>query len=227
MAGRKLTRDLQRKVTARLASFESVPEICSWLEEEHGIEISRSSIYRYDPTNNSHGDLRAELVDFFWDTRRQYLDNVQSVPIAHQRYRMEQAQKALESAQEEGDYYNVKQILEYAAKDLGGKYTNQVDVNVRHTLTERIQRTKDRLEGGDGETEDAVLLSVDEEDGEKQDANGKPPPGDGSAQNDAEKLERPTLFLAPTVGSRRLSDRWTVAELERIDGVRLPRADVK
>ncbi|MFN3650078.1 MAG: DUF2280 domain-containing protein [Armatimonadota bacterium] len=121
-----LTRKQKVAVVARLATFEMPADVRTWLKEECGVEISLQAVCYYDPTNAQGArELSQDLKDLFFETRARYLDAVADIPIADRRYRLLRLQQLLDLKKYRENAKTALAILEQAAKEAGGAYTNR------------------------------------------------------------------------------------------------------
>lgn len=96
------------------------------VKQEFKIEIERQQVAAYDPTKSRGKDLSKKFVELFNKTRADFDAGLIDIPIANKHYRLKQYQKQLER--------NVKnvvmslKILEQAAKDVGGQFTNRQEI---------------------------------------------------------------------------------------------------
>ncbi|KAE9881898.1 DUF2280 domain-containing protein, partial [Escherichia coli] len=95
------------------------------VKQEFGVDISRSQCECYDPTKYSGRNLSKKFVELFESTREKFDEGLIDIPIANKYYRLKQYQRQLEKTR------NVKtalKILEQAAKDIGGQFTNRQEI---------------------------------------------------------------------------------------------------
>ncbi|EHU2502474.1 DUF2280 domain-containing protein, partial [Acinetobacter baumannii] len=79
----------------------------------------------YDPTKYSGRNLSKKFVELFESTREKFDEGLIDIPIANKYYRLKQYQRQLDRTR------NVKtalKILEQAAKDIGGQFTNRQEI---------------------------------------------------------------------------------------------------
>ncbi|UNT60709.1 DUF2280 domain-containing protein [Acinetobacter towneri] len=113
-------------IVQALACRDTPQEVVDLVKQEYGIQISRSQCQAYDPTKYSGRNLSKKFVDLFNKTRADFDAGLIDIPIANKHYRLKQYQKQLER--------NVKntvmslKILEQAAKDCGGQFTNKQEI---------------------------------------------------------------------------------------------------
>ncbi|MDC4504769.1 DUF2280 domain-containing protein [Acinetobacter baumannii] len=112
-------------IVQALACRDTPQEVVEQVKQEFDVEISRSQCQAYDPTKYSGRNLSQKYVELFEKTREEFDKGLIDIPIASKYYRLKQYQKQLEKTR------NVKtalKILEQAAKDIGGQFTNRQEI---------------------------------------------------------------------------------------------------
>ncbi|HEO1823318.1 TPA: DUF2280 domain-containing protein [Acinetobacter baumannii] len=112
-------------IVQALACRDTPQEVVENVKQEFDVEISRSQCQAYDPTKYSGRNLSQKYVELFEKTREEFDKGLIDIPIASKYYRLKQYQKQLERTR------NVKtalKILEQAAKDIGGQFTNRQEI---------------------------------------------------------------------------------------------------
>lgn len=113
-------------IVQSLACRDTPQEVADAVKQEFKIEIERQQVAAYDPTKSRGKDLSKKFVELFNKTRADFDAGLIDIPIANKHYRLKQYQKQLER--------NVKnvvmslKILEQAAKDVGGQFTNRQEI---------------------------------------------------------------------------------------------------
>lgn len=108
-----------------LACRDTPQEVVEQVKQEFGVDISRSQCECYDPTKYSGRNLSKKFVELFESTREKFDEGLIDIPIANKYYRLKQYQRQLDRTR------NVKtalKILEQAAKDIGGQFTNRQEI---------------------------------------------------------------------------------------------------
>ncbi len=124
-----LNQEQKREIVEALACFHDVSSIVAAFHKDYGIALDRKQVGRYDPTRPYYagGDKWRAI----FEVRRQAcLEDVSAVPIAHQAYRLNVLQEGVDAAKQAKNWPLVAQLLEQAAKEVGGKLTNARDVRV-------------------------------------------------------------------------------------------------
>ncbi|WP_168383451.1 DUF2280 domain-containing protein [Acinetobacter indicus] len=113
-------------IVQALACRDTPQEVVDLVKQEYGIQISRSQCQAYDPTKYSGRNLSKKFVDLFNKTRADFDAGLIDIPIANKHYRLKQYQKQLER-NAKNTVMSLK-ILEQAAKDVGGQFTNRQEI---------------------------------------------------------------------------------------------------
>ena len=113
-------------IVQALACRDTPQEVVDLVKQEYGIQISRSQCQAYDPTKYSGRNLSKKFVDLFNKTRADFDAGLIDIPIANKHYRLKQYQKQLER-NAKNTVMSLK-ILEQAAKDCGGQFTNKQEI---------------------------------------------------------------------------------------------------
>jgi hypothetical protein len=87
-------------------------------------------VYNYDPTRANY-DQSPKWRDLFDRRRAAFLSEVGRIGIAHMAVRLRWLNNIAEEAMTREDYKLVAAILEQAAKETGGMYTNRREVNAK------------------------------------------------------------------------------------------------
>ena len=113
-------------IVQALACRDTPQEVVDLVKQEYGIQISRSQCQAYDPTKYSGRNLSKKFVDLFNKTRADFDAGLIDIPIANKHYRLKQYQKQLERNSK--NVVMSLKILEQAAKDVGGQFTNRQEI---------------------------------------------------------------------------------------------------
>lgn len=114
-----------------LACFDTPTQAAELVKQELGIAISRMQAAAYDPTKPAGRNLSEKWRAVFDSTREKFLSDVASVPIAHQAFRLRALQRQFERAEARGNTPLAAQLLEQAAKEMGGSLTNRRELTGR------------------------------------------------------------------------------------------------
>jgi hypothetical protein len=111
-----------------LACMYSPTEAADEAKKEFGIDVTRLQAALYDPTTVRGSELGEKLKLIFYETRKKFLEDCSRIPIANKSYRLMKLQRNLEKADKSGNIVLANQILELAAKEEGGLFTNKVNL---------------------------------------------------------------------------------------------------
>ena len=113
-------------IVQSLACRDTPQEVADLVSQEFGIKIDRKQIQTYDPTKAAGKNLSKKFVELFHKTRADFDEGLVDIPIANKHYRLKQYQKQLER-NSKNTVMSLK-ILEQAAKDVGGQFTNRQEI---------------------------------------------------------------------------------------------------
>jgi len=129
-------------IVQSLACRDTPQEVADLVKQEFDIEIDRMQCSSYDPTKVAGRNLSKKYVQLFNDTRQKFDDGLIDIPIASKYYRLKQYQKQLEKTK---NAKTILKILEQAAKDVGGQFTNKTEVTSEVTQTTVTQATDEQV----------------------------------------------------------------------------------
>lgn len=122
-----LSEDQKRRIVQGLACFRTPSEVAEDVEEEFGVKIDRSHVRKYNP------DQVAEVAEkwraLFAATRQRFLAEVAEIPIYHQSFRLRELLDLYRKAKR--NPVLAASILEQAAKEAGGAFTNRRELSGR------------------------------------------------------------------------------------------------
>lgn len=111
-----------------LAQFETPQQAAVALKAEHGVAISPQRAEIYDPTKRAGERLSQRWREFFYKTRRHFLERLEDVPEAHKAVRVRQLAHAARAYKARGNYRDMANMLERIAKEVGDVYSNRREV---------------------------------------------------------------------------------------------------
>lgn len=129
-------------IVQALACRDTPQDVADLVKQEFDIEIDRMQCSSYDPTKVAGRNLSKKYVQLFNDTRQKFDDGLIDIPIASKYYRLKQYQKQLEKTK---NAKMILKILEQAAKDVGGQFTNKTEVTSEVTQTTVTQATDEQV----------------------------------------------------------------------------------
>lgn len=112
-------------IVQAVACFDTPQQVADAVRDEFGVTIGRDQVQLYDPTKARGRKLSKKLRAIFDATRDRFLREIEQVPIASQTYRLRNLQRLHEKAQARGNMALAAALLEQAAKEIGGAYTNK------------------------------------------------------------------------------------------------------
>jgi hypothetical protein len=138
----RLSEDVKTFIVQRLACYDTPQQVADAVKEEFGLAVDRRQVQLYDPERTGKKPA-AKWCAIFEATRKQFLEAIDTIPIANKAVRLRRLDRMAREAERRGNYVLTAQLLEQAAKETGGVYTN------RRELTGR--------DGGPIETRDTSL----------------------------------------------------------------------
>ena len=113
-------------IVQALACRDTPQEVAEAVKQEFKIELDRRQCASYDPTKPAGQNLSKKFVQLFNETREKFDAGLIDIPIANTHFRLKQYQKQLER-NAKNTVMSLK-ILEQAAKDVGGQFTNRQEL---------------------------------------------------------------------------------------------------
>lgn len=126
-----LNDDTKAFIVQALACYDTPSQVVDAVQEEFGIQVSRPQVQAYDPTKAQGKALSKKWRDLFEATRARFLKEAAEIPIATQSFRLRALQKLYEKTASRGNVVVAAQLIEQAAKEAGGVFTNKQ--RVEHT----------------------------------------------------------------------------------------------
>lgn len=125
----RLTHAQQREMVIMLARFSKPAEVQKFFRAEYGILVSIQQIVAYD-IRNPQFRAASKWRSLFEATEKAYIEQVATIPIAHRGFRLNLLQEAALEARYRKNYVVMAQLLEQAAKEVGGALTNRRTIDV-------------------------------------------------------------------------------------------------
>ncbi|MDI3341606.1 MAG: DUF2280 domain-containing protein [Sphaerobacter sp.] len=138
----RLSEEVKTFIVQRLACYDTPQQVADAVREEFGLDVDRRQVQTYDPERTGKKPS-AKWCAIFEATRKKFLEEIDAIPIANKAVRLRRLDRMAREAERRGNYVLTAQLLEQAAKETGGVYTN------RRELTGR--------DGGPIETRDTSL----------------------------------------------------------------------
>lgn len=145
----KLEDQHRRFIVIRLACFESPSQVAEAVRDRFGIDVPRQQVYGYDvaAAETTGRRIAQHWKELFWETRRRYLSELSDIAVANKAYRLRRLDDLSRRAERMGNFKLAAALLEQAAKEMGGHFTNRSEVALdpRDTLAALLGTPKDRL----------------------------------------------------------------------------------
>ena len=110
-----------------LACFDSISTVAESIKTEFGLKVSPQAIEAHDPTKRAGRKLAAKWRTLFEMTRKAFIDDTSTIPIAHRATRLRALNRMAELAERRGNMAMASKLLEQAAKEVGNAFTNKID----------------------------------------------------------------------------------------------------
>lgn len=125
----ELTDAQKLEIVSMLAAFRDVTSILDHFRQVHELELTHKQVGSYDPSR-SYFDAGDKWRDIFDAKRKAYLEDVATVPIANQGFRLNRLHELALQAERDKKPALAAQLYEQAAKEVGGVLTNQREMKV-------------------------------------------------------------------------------------------------
>lgn len=120
--GHKLDDAQKIFVVQRLACFDGPRRVASLVKEAFGVAITPQAVECYDPGTRAGRSLAQRWRKLFEETRAAYLADTAAAGVAHKRVRLDRLDRMAERAENMGALKLAAELLEQAAKEMGGAY---------------------------------------------------------------------------------------------------------
>lgn len=112
-------------IVERLACFDTPTKVQEAVKQAFKVDVSLQQLTAYNPKLAAGQRLSQTLKDVFEETRKRFLADTSDIAISHKAYRLRVLDQELVAAQKRGNTAMVKELLEQAAKEEGGAFTNR------------------------------------------------------------------------------------------------------
>lgn len=126
----RLQHGIKFAIVRALAAFDTPGQVTKLIKAEYGIDVTPQQVEAYDPTKRAGAGLSEELRELFLTEREKAKTRLDEVPIANKAVRLRKLGRAAERAEARGNDGMLLQILEQAAKEVGGAYEPKRQVEV-------------------------------------------------------------------------------------------------
>ena len=124
----RLNKRVKLYIVRSLATYETPSETARGVQEEFGINVTKQQCEAYEPTKKTGQDLSEELKEEFYRVRKEMNNNLSAIPIANIAYRLKRLQRFIDHEQFKDNPVLVPSLMEQAAKEVGGLYTNRKEI---------------------------------------------------------------------------------------------------
>ena len=121
----KLSTEHKRFIVQRLACFATPSEVVADVKEQFpGLTVSLHQVIYYDP-NTKGTDVAQVWRELHTETRARFVADSSSQAITHANWRLQQLEDMARKAKKSRNFKLAAELLEQAAKDMGGAYRQQ------------------------------------------------------------------------------------------------------
>jgi hypothetical protein len=136
---RRLSTEVQRFIVQRLACYESPSEVVAAVKATFNMKISLSHVVYYDPMSAT-ANLAQEWRELFTQTRAAFVQGIGNIAIAQRAVRLHRLDHLYHGALKARQYALAGDLLQQAAKEMGGIYTNRRELTA-HSPPHSIPKT--------------------------------------------------------------------------------------
>lgn len=122
----RINKKVKLFIVRMLAEFETPTEAAKSVKEIFNIDVTPQQCEAYDPTKKIGKDLSDEFRKIFFETRRKTNEELEAIPIANKRYRLQLLQQLVEKFPD--NPVLTPKWAEQAAKEMGGLFTNRQEI---------------------------------------------------------------------------------------------------
>lgn len=129
----RITKKVKLFIVRMLAEFETPTQASKSVKDVFNLDVTPQQCEAYDPTKRIGQDLSQELRDKFFEYRRQANEELEAIPIANKRYRLQLLQELVEKYPNNPVF--IPKWAEQAAKEMGNQYTNKIESSVKNEVS--------------------------------------------------------------------------------------------
>lgn len=119
---RGLPKAVRMHILTELACFATPSQVAASVKEKFGVEVSRQCVEAHHPERRAGAKLSPVLCALFYETRARLRTELDDIPLACQSYRLKVLDRVAAQAEEMGNLPLASQIIEQAAREVGGMY---------------------------------------------------------------------------------------------------------
>lgn len=121
----KLDDDVKAFIVQGLACFDTPSVVVAAVKAEYGNVVSPQQVEAYDPNKRAGKSLSEKWRVLFDATRKAFIEDTSTIPIAHRSTRLRALQRMAAKAEAKGNYPLAAQLNKQAAEEMGNAYTNR------------------------------------------------------------------------------------------------------
>lgn len=125
----QLTDEVKMYIVQLLACYDTPSMVAESVAGEFNITIDRSHVQKFDPTKVAGRAVARKYKDVFETTRKAFLEESIQVPIASKIFRLRSLQRIHDNYITKKNYVQAAAVIEQAAKEVGGYYTNRIKLS--------------------------------------------------------------------------------------------------
>jgi hypothetical protein len=118
----KLPDSAKAFIVTSLACFDAPSVVAARLKEEYGLKVARQAIEKYDPEKRAGRRLSPRWRDVHAKARERFRAEINNIAISNKAVRLRALQRLATRAEEAGNIQLAAQLLEQAAKEMGGAF---------------------------------------------------------------------------------------------------------
>jgi hypothetical protein len=116
-------------IVQSLACFDTPSQVVEAVKKEFDLQISRQQAESHDPTKFAGRALAKKWIELFHETREKFKEEAVDIPIANRAFRLRALDRMASRAEGMRNLALAAQLMEQAAKETGGAYTNRREVS--------------------------------------------------------------------------------------------------
>lgn len=128
MARQRLTVEQQAYIVQALACFDSPSVVSKAILNDFGVTFSAQACESYDPNKVAGRKIAKKWKALFEETRKAFLEDTSQIGISHRTVRLRGLQRMAEKAESIGNMVLASSLMEQAAKEMGGSYSNRREI---------------------------------------------------------------------------------------------------
>jgi hypothetical protein len=124
-----LSDDVKVYIVTALACFDSPKQVIADVKEKFGLVVTSQQVDFYNPASKNGQRLAEKYKELFKTTREDFTKNVSAIPIANVTVRLRMLDRMARKAADSNNAKLAAVLMEQAAKEVGGAFTNKREVS--------------------------------------------------------------------------------------------------